>query len=475
MTSTARIARNGLWITGSFLAGRVLALLTQVIMARILVPADFGLWAMVLLLTTLSALFRESAIAQVLIQRGLEDKKIVDAVYSLGVNISLGLCLFQGLAGWPLSLFFNAPVLWPLTALAGVSFLVAAGAGSHGAILERQLRFKALAMSIAGSSVATFVGTLGAALLGWGVWSFACGVVLGAAVDGLLKRYFSGYQFNYQMRPDPEAINAVRSFVTGVVGINLAVQVNTNGDNLVIGKLLGAETLGFYNVAYQLAMVPVFALSQLNRVNFSVLARHDDEGKKQYISRSLGLYALLAAPLYGLAFVIAPWIIPLCYGANWVQTVPIFQLILGFGYARGMMAILGTCLNALGKPGSNAAINWALVPISIPAYIAGAYWGGSLGVALAVVFVMGVGATVWFGVASCRAANWPLVTVINPVALPSVVMGLSLLSIQWMAWQLQPMAFIALYGALIHLCSRGELTNMLVETLGKSLHEKLSH
>lgn len=99
------IAKSGLWMTISFALGKVAQLLSQIILARLLSPNEFGIWAMVLILSNFSVLFRDTAIAQVLVQRGLENKNIVNTVYSLGVNISIALFIIQAIAGLPLSVF----------------------------------------------------------------------------------------------------------------------------------------------------------------------------------------------------------------------------------------------------------------------------------------------------------------------------------------------------------------------------------
>ncbi len=479
-TNTAKIARSSLWLTASYMLAKCSQLISQIVLSRILSPTDFGVWAMVLTATTLSALFRDAAIAQVLVLRGLDDKKLVNAVYSLGVNVSIGMFFLQAAAGLPLSQFFNVPMVWSLTACVAAVFLIGAGAGSHGAVLAREMKFKELAICDAAAGVARLSGAIGCAAFDGGVWSFAAGEISMALTDSLLKRFFSGYRFTYHLKPDSAAIREVRSYISGIISINLAVYANTNGDNLTIGRLLGARSLGFYNVAYQLAMLPLFALSQINRVNFSVLSQQDNEGKERYLCQSLELYALVAAPIYGVAFVAAPWFIPMLYGSQWIAAVRIFQIVLVFAYARGFMAILGTALNALNHPGANAAINWALVPLSIPSYIIGVRLGGTTGVAIAVALVMGVGATAWFWVATCRAAGWKLETLAEPIILPTVTISVTVAAVlaiplpTYLQAYLQPLAVILIYAVALSIFSAGRVPQMLLGIVKRSLNSKKS-
>ncbi|MBW4668153.1 MAG: lipopolysaccharide biosynthesis protein [Cyanomargarita calcarea GSE-NOS-MK-12-04C] len=467
-----KIAGSTLWLTASFALAKISQLIAQIFLAHLLSPKDFGIWGMVLVVTTLSALFKDAAIAGVLVHRGLDDKKLVDAVYSLGINISIVMFAVQAVLGFPLAQFFHEPLVFPLTLTAAIVFLIGAGAGSHGAVLQRQMKFRELAIADTVSGFARLGGALVCANAGGGVWSFAIAEIAMTLVDALLKRKFSRYRFTYHFIPDQSAIREVQAYISSLVGINLAVYANTNGDNLIIGRLLGSQSLGYYNLAYQLAMLPAFALSQINRISFSVLSQRDNEGQKIYLCQMLQLYALLYAPIYGLAFVVAPWIIPFVYGSEWTPAVNLFQIILIFAYARGFMSILGTALNAVDKPNINAAINWALVPLSLPAYLIGAKFGGTKGVAIAVALVMGLSATIWFWISMCRAAGWSIKELVQPVLLPTIAIAIALASVIIIPLPiyLQPFFVVLVYGILVSVISAGKIPQMLIAVFKRSLN-----
>jgi lipopolysaccharide exporter len=482
MSQARAIARNSLWITASFALARGAQLLAQAILARFLFPQDFGTWAMVLVVTGLTNLFREAAIAQVLVQRGFEDKAQVNAVYSLGINISLAMFGLQVLAGYLLSLFFGVSLVFPLTAAVAFVFLINAGTGCHSAVLTREMKFRSLAICDTALGFARLGGIVVAAGLGGGVWSFVAGELVAATVDSLLKRNLSGYRFIYRFRVDPQEIATARGYIQGLLSINLAVYANTTGDNLVIGKLMGRESLGFYNLAYQLAMLPVFVLSQINRVNFSVLSQQDSNQQQRYLGQLIELYSLVAAPIYAIAFLIAPLLIPSLYGQRWTEAVPIFQVLLLFGYARGFMAILGTALNALGYPGTNAAINWILVPLSIPSYflgvrIASFYFpkyalAGAIGVAIAVVTVLGIGSSIAFWLATSQKAGWPIKILMKPAFLPTLSIGLALtvaLSISNLQVYWQSLLAITLYIIALSVFSSGRFPKAVWSVARRSL------
>ena len=477
--TTKKIASSGLWLTASFGFAKVSQLVAQIFLARLLSPEDFGVWGMVSIVTTLSALFKDAAIAMVLVQRGLDDKKLVNAVYSLGVNISVVMFIVQALAGFPLAKFFDRPLVFPLTLTVACIFLIGAGAGSHGAVLQRQMKFRELAITDSCAGFARFAGAVLCAFFGGGVWCFAVAEVTMSIVDALLKRYFSGYRFQYHFKPDKQAIREVRAYISSLIGINLAVYVNTNADNLIIGRLIGATSLGYYNLAYQLAMLPTFALSQINRINLSVMSQQDDDGRKIYLCQMLEMYAVLYAAVYGVGFVVAPWIIPLVYGEQWRAAVSIFQIVMIFAYARGFMSILGTALNAIDKPNINAAINWILVPLSIPAFFVGANLGGVRGVACAVALVMGIGASIWFWLAVSHAAKWNIMDLLKPVILPTLTITIALLTVINLPLSasldfLQALLLIAIYVVGLSIFSMGRIPRLFVNLVKRFLSKQAS-
>lgn len=475
--NSIRLIKASLWMTISFALSKVAQLISQIILARLLSPKDFGVWAMVLIVSNFSVLFRDVAIAQVLVQRGLDNKKIVNTVYSLGINISIALFVVQAISGLPLSHFFGVSIVFPLTVLSASVFLISAGAGSHTAVMQRQMKFTQLAICDSVASFTRVGAAIACAFMGGGVWSFAVGEIAMALADNLLKQSFSGYRFTYSFRLDSSAVKEVRKFIAGIVGSKFAVQINTNSDNLIIGRTLGTQALGYYNLAYQLAMMPVYALSQVNRVVFAALSQKDNAGRKIFLAKVLELYAVLSAPIYGVGLAIAPWVIPLVFGSEWEETATLFQIVLIFAYTRGFMSILGTTLLALDKPLKIAIIDWVLVPVSISSYLIGANLGGIQGVATAVALVMGVGATIWFFLATCRAAGWNVGLLIQPILLPTVAMGIALMLIftipfpEYLRPLLQPLILILIYGTILSIFSKGRIPKMLINLIKISMNK----
>ncbi|BAY93090.1 MULTISPECIES: oligosaccharide flippase family protein [unclassified Tolypothrix] len=465
VSNSKKLFKASLWMTVSFGLGKVAQLLSQVYLARLLSPEDFGIWAMVLVLSNFSLLFRDSAIAQVLVQKGLDDSKLVNTVYSLGINISIFLFFIQALAGLPLSYFFKQPILFPLTVLSAFIFLIGAGAGSHTAILQRTMKFKELAICDLLANFSRVFSLVISSMLGCEFWSFAIGEITMALVDSCSKRFFSRYEFKYYLKLERNKINEVNGFILGVIGSKIAHQMNITGDNLIIGKLIGTQALGYYNVAYQLATTPAFAFSQINsRVIFSALSQVSEQRKSLImIEKVVEYYATTATLIYGLAFILAPPIILLIYGDNWKQSISICQIILIFSYTSGFVSILAAYLLSMNKSLEIARIDWFIVPISLTAYFIGAQIGGVQGVAIAVTCVMGFVASSWYLISACRIAGVNILALLKPALMPTTAILIALATIRVIPYPhngaiyLQILTLVFLYITIIALISKGHL------------------
>lgn len=463
-TSSKKIAKASLWITASFALGKVTQLMAQVFLARILSPEDFGIWAMVLVLSNFSLLFRDTAIAQVLVQRGLDDSKLVNTVYSIGVNISVFLFFIQVLAGLPLSNFFDKSLLFPLTALTAFVFLIGAGAGSHTAILQRKMKFKELAICDLLANFSRVSSLIISSMLGCGFWSFAIAEISMALVDSSSKRYFSKYKFDYCFTLEQSKINEIKGFVLGILGSKIAHQMNITGDNLIVGRLLGARALGYYNVAYQLATTPAYAFAQINsRVFFAALSQMDEQRKPILLKKVIEFYANTAILIYAFAFILTPTLITNIYGDNWKECINICQIILIFAYTSGFMSILGAYLLSINKSLKIARIDLFIVPFALTAYFVGARIGGIQGVAIAVTFTMGFIASVWYLISACRIAKLDIKPLLKAAVLPTVALLTSITTTQFIFNYVKVLPYLKLLSILIfhlatiNLLSRGRL------------------
>jgi PST family polysaccharide transporter len=287
--------------------------------------------------------------------------------------------------------FFRMDGLAPIIRVMSLLFLLQGPAIVAESLLQRELHFRWLAII----DVVTFAigyGVVGIllAFLGLGVWA----LVLAQLVQVLLKTASL-----LVVRPHPKSPSLERGavedllyfgggFTAARIGNYLAVQ----GDNLVVGRMLGAEALGIYGRAYQLMAAPAMAFGQiLDKVLFPAMAKvqHDAARLAAAYRTGVALIALVILPITGVVFLLAPEVVRVVLGERWmavVEPLQIFTLGMLFRTSYKMSDTLARATGAIYRRAWRQIIYAVLV-------IGGAWigaGGGVRGVALGVLGALGV-------------------------------------------------------------------------------------
>jgi len=253
-------------------AGFVLRTASMVIMARLLFPADFGLFGMVLAFTGFLALFRDFGLSMASVTRVSVTEDQLSTLFWLNVLVG-GILAVLCVAAAPLLVrFYAEPRLLSITAAVGGGFLFIGAGAQHRAILQRGMRFGALALIDTVALVIGITAGIGMALLGVGYWALVVMTVspqiASAAGAWLATRWIPGR---------PKRNTGVRSMLWygGSITFNgVIVYMAYNADKVLLGRFWGAEALGIYGRAYQLINLPIDNLtSTVSQVVFPALAR----------------------------------------------------------------------------------------------------------------------------------------------------------------------------------------------------------
>ncbi len=332
---------------------QIIRLGSSMILTRILFPEAFGIMAMLSVVLYGLHMLSDVGILQSVIQspRG-EEPAFLNTAFSMQAIRGIVLWVMACLLAWPMALLFKEPQLvWIIPAGSFGSVLYGL-TSMRLYLLRREVRPLPIAIIELLSQVLGTVATVFAAyVLEMGVAALVVGTLANAVVHtggSHLLRHPHRDRFGIETQARHEILNFGRwifasSAVTFVAG---------RGDQVVLGRLLGAVNLGFYNIALTLAEAPE-ALAQ--RVIGGVLyplysrihnERPDDLARAYYRSR-LVFDAVLQTSLGGL-YALAPWIVGLLYDPRYQQAIPMLQ-ILTLRTAFGLMAVpCETCLTARG-------------------------------------------------------------------------------------------------------------------------------
>jgi O-antigen/teichoic acid export membrane protein len=326
---TRRTITGMLWTAWGKGAYSGLQLIVLSVMARLVSAADFGVVSAALVVIGLSSIFSHLGFGPALVQRTQLEQRHVDTAFSASVVLGalLGALIWVGAptAAEFLRIDGVRPVL---RALAWVFPLQGLGVTAD-ALLRRELRFQWLAnREVAAYAIGYGVVGIGLALAGWGIWALVAGqiaqVVLRSAI--LLVKQPPRLGQPFEMRAFRELLYFGGGFTVARAANYAAVQ----GDNLVVGRCLGPQALGFYGRAYSLMSAPAYGFGAvLDQVLFPAMAKvqNDPERLAAAYRRGVALIALLTLAPSAALILVGPEFIEVLLGRGWAPTVAPFQIL----------------------------------------------------------------------------------------------------------------------------------------------------
>ncbi|HYI15983.1 MAG TPA: lipopolysaccharide biosynthesis protein, partial [Thermomicrobiales bacterium] len=316
------------WAYGSFVSGKFLVFISTIILARLLLPSEFGLIGYCLIAIQYLDILNGFGVGQALIARREKIEEAANA--ALVAGFVSGMLLF-GLAwfGAPmLAAFFEDDRITPLFRVLAIVIPISAVGAVPSALIQRGLRFKAKFIPDIGRSVAKGLISIVLAWQGFGVWSLIVGQIAGEVVATLILFALAGWRPT--RRFDRRVTRDVMGFGSHIISIGIAGAIMANLDYLLVGKVLGATALGLYTFAYR---IPDLVIRNSNfvvgKVAFPLLAHvqsSQEELRLAYrtLLRYVSLFTIPAG--IGLAL-IAPRFIDVFFPDRWDPAAVVMQLI----------------------------------------------------------------------------------------------------------------------------------------------------
>jgi len=371
-----RSVRGGLVTLTSQGTQFLMQTVSTVVLARLLVPAEFGMVAMVTAITGLASAFADLGLSEATIQRKEITHDQVSALFWINVAVGLGLMLVTAALAPVLSRFYREPRLVDITLLLSVTFLIGGLRVQPDALLKRQMRFSSLAIRDVASYALAVPIAIAMALRGAGYWAL---VALPLTLN-LTQMTLSWLMVKWRPGLPRRDANVGSMVVFGgnVAASYLIFNLNRNADNVLIGWYWGAAPLGLYSRAYNLLMLPVRQLSapaaSVAVPAFSKL-QGDPERFARYYLRATSLIMWISAPLFGFLFVAAEPVIILILGARWREAVPVFQILVIS--ALGQMLLESTVWLLVSRGQSQRLLKLLLIisPVIVASFVIGLPFG----------------------------------------------------------------------------------------------------
>jgi PST family polysaccharide transporter len=355
--------------------------ISTVILARLLTPADFGVVAMVTTFSLLLVSFGLNGFTEALIQFEEIDHQTVSNLFWLNTGGALVLAVAFAAVGSLLARFYRNPLVPEVASCLSLGIVISAVSVMHLALLKRAMCFIGVsANDFIGRGVNTAVSIL-LALRGWGYWALVAGIIA-QQVSVTLGAWWLCRWMPALPRQTGKTGALVR-FAAKVYAQFSLGYANLNIDNLLVGWRFNAVTLGFYKKAFDLFALTASQLTApLNNVALAALSRlnQDHDRFRRYLTSSLAMVAFVGMAASADLTLVGRDVVRLVLGAKWSESGRIFEI---FGPGIGAMLLcstVGWIHLSIGKP--ERWLRWSLVALvfTVCLFLVALHWG-SAGVA----------------------------------------------------------------------------------------------
>lgn len=378
MTLRRQATAGVFWVSISTVVNNLFVMLTRYVLARMLLPAEFGLVSMAYIAIDFLQMFREMGFASALIYRKGDVRKAADTMFISVLCIAAILFTVAFLAAPYVAIFFRSPELKPVLRALSVNILISAFGEVQFSLLAKTLSFREKLLPDLIPTVAYGVVSIALALMGFGVWS----LVIARIIDSMLTTALAWLVVPW-WRPslhfDRQEAKALFDYGKHVVGSSVLIYFITNLDNTFIGRVLGEEQLGYYGFAYNQANLPATQISRIiGQVLFPAYSKiqGDIAALRAAFFKTLHYVSLLSIPVsVGIITFAAPFIQTL-YGGRWAPAIVPLQILGIYGLLRSVAVNMGSVFKAGGKPNWLTYIAlWRLGMMGIFLYPATRYYG----------------------------------------------------------------------------------------------------
>ncbi|MFH5834126.1 MOP flippase family protein [Halalkalibaculum sp. DA384] len=354
------------WTTVSTIVVALASLLKVSVLARFLSAGAFGLMALVNFVLGFMKLFMDAGLTTAILHKQDITLKEYASLYWINVLISLALFIAVTLSSSLIAGFYEEPELSTLIPLMSLSIVFAALGNQFKTIEQKQLNFRYLAFVDISAALVSLVLGIILAIKGFGVYSLVYAGLAKFAVSYIVY-FVKG--FNDHGMIFYFSYNKARPFLgIGIyqVGGQIVNYFNKNLEVLLIGKFLGSDALGAYDLAKQLVKRPKSILNPvITKVASPVLSfvQNDKVQLKNKFLKFLNFVSTANFTVYILIALFAYPIVYFVYGPDFLNIVFVVQVLCLYMYLRSIGNPIGSLVVATGR--TDVEFYWNLFVLSI--------------------------------------------------------------------------------------------------------------
>ncbi len=351
------VARSALLVVAMRWIDRLIGLVSTLVLARLLLPEDFGIVAMASIIVGLVDTLLDLGVGSALIQNRDAGREEFDTAWTLRLMQAISAALLVWLSAPFAADYFRDPRVLDVIRAMALSILIG-GFENIGIIaFQKNMEFGRDFQFFFFRRIAGFVVTIALAFWLHSYWAMVIGAIVGRTVGVTISYLLHDYRPRFSMA----RLKQIWSFSQWILVRNLGSYGVMQIDKFLVGRRTDAATMGSYSLADEIASMPsTELLAPLSRVLFPVFVNvaHDPEKLRSAFYRAIGVQSLIALPAgVGLSMVAAD-AIPLLLGERWEPVIPLVQTLALVNIFSALSYASMYLLLALGKVSLQASLAW---------------------------------------------------------------------------------------------------------------------
>ena len=376
----SKLISGATWMVTLRIIDRMLGVVSILVLARLLVPDDFGVVAMGMSFVAVLEVLGELGLDIALIQRQEANEDLYHTAWTVRVGLAIFVALLLFLLRGQAAEFYSEPRLisiMPLLAFA----TMAQGFENIGVInFRKELMFGKEFQFQLIKRLVSIITTIVLAVIFRSYWALAIGVAMSRVVGVVLSYSMHSFRPRLRLKESGELFH----FVKWLFFTRISNFINMRFADFVVGRAAGAGSLGAYRIAFEIAMMPTaYMVMPLNRVllpSYSILAGKPEDLRRTFLS-VMSIIVLLALPLgLGMAMV-ADLAIAVLLGENWASVGRLLESLSIFGLTVALVSNVGPAIVAIGKPRMETVLTVSYLVIFVPVLLMLSSSSGAIGAA----------------------------------------------------------------------------------------------
>ncbi|WP_286230757.1 teichuronic acid biosynthesis protein TuaB [Neobacillus mesonae] len=356
---TSQLHKGIKWTSISTLLITAMQIVQFILLGKQMSITEFGLVGMITTIVVFAQIVLDLGLGSAVVQKEKVSERVLSTLFWLNMAVGAVMFFLLSFLSPLLAAYFHRNELVELIRLLAVMFIIAPIGQQYQYILQKELRFNQLGVIEAVSTLVSFITLAILIFMISPIYAYVISQVVLNSLKGIL--YFISYQQKWrpQFVFDLRECKEYMAFGAYQLASRLVNRFASNIDVILIGRFMGAEALGIYNLAYQIVTIPVLKINPIiTRVAFPVFSKN----KQSHTALSEGflhmtkLLSLVSFPiLMGLTAISNVFIMTI-FGQKWLEAVPILQIMAVVGILRVLMNPNGSVILAKGK--ANIAFYW---------------------------------------------------------------------------------------------------------------------